>query len=165
MSSHWNLFTPTSRIEETKKETPRSLQTGMISESESIISKGPEKFFERKKRKFQDMERGQTAMKKGGFAPVQSLSSVGSEPLKMKGVDQISNIPEDKRTFKPSVSVSKDFSKVSRSETVKVLAAEAIEKYLYMDEKLVDTDRNIGSSTVVSSKIYIFNEFKFLNKI
>ncbi len=160
MSSHWNLFTPTSRIEETKKETPRSLQTGMISESESIISKqGPEKFFERKKRNFQEMERGQTAMKKGGFAPVHSLSSVAPEPLKMKNIDQISNIPEDKRTFKPAVSVSKDFSKVSRSETVKVLAAEAIEKYLYMDEKLVDTDRNIGSSTVVSSK------FNFNNKI
>jgi hypothetical protein len=157
MSSHWNLFTPSNRYEEQKKATPRSMNTGMLSEPDDATSRqgDAEKFYERKKRSFMEMERGQSAMKKGSLAPIQNLTSGAPEPMKLKNVEQGSNLPEmslKAKTVKPPISMSRDFSKTSRYEAIKVLSVDTLETYMNKDEKLIDTDRNIGSSTVVSSK-------------
>ncbi len=161
MSSNWNLFTPSNRYEEQKLATNRSMDTGMLYEQDDAISKqaDTEKFYERKKRSFMEMERGQSAMKKSSLAPIQNLK-LGVPDHKNKNMDQLSNLPEmsyKTKSVKPQISLSHEFNKTSKYEAIKVLSVDTLETYMNKDEKLIDTDRNIGSSTVVSSMLYNFN--------
>ena len=166
MTSKWNLITPTTKYVETKRETPRTYRNEMIPEVEEQTSKKEmaEKLYERKKRNFNEMDRGTLFSKRAPTAPIQSLFTGSIEPLKMKDADHLTSIPDIvPQSYKPQPKEQTVVSDGGRTrlEILKIDAGISIEKYLSLDEKLVDTDRNIGSSTVSSSINIFFKKIIF----
>jgi len=152
MIGKWDLITPNNKYNKSI-ESPKQPRVMMHEPEETVKN---EKLFERKKRNFLEMDQGS---KRGLSAPIQSLSS--EHPLqskKMEYIDRISAIPEIiSSKHQPSMKTSLNTENIkSKFENLKFEAGANIEKYLFLDEKLVDSDRNIAWNSINPCK-YFFN--------
>jgi hypothetical protein len=85
-----------------------------------------------KKRKFNELNESSNISK-----PIQILSTHSISNLKLKPIDTISQHTYDKK---------EQIQKSTSSDAIKVKSLEILEKYLYQDERLIENDKNIGST-------------------
>jgi hypothetical protein len=120
----------------TKLQTTSS-KNKIASEEESKVE--IENTFERKKRKFDELESVFTCN------PLQNRhSTISTSKLILKPIESVSNLPYEKK---------ESIHTTIASDNTKLQAIETLEKYLTMDERYIEFDKNIGSC--LQSKIKI----------
>jgi hypothetical protein len=148
MNDRWNLISNKKNLEH-KKTTNKPNKNEMITMEDENTPEQKiilEKLYERKKRKFGEMDGNVGSSNKILLTPF-NLGQV----LQMKNVDNASNFTQAdnkaSNTLKPPSLKIDNINinlKVPKSESTKIFAMESIEKFMYMDERFIDADRNIG---------------------
>ena len=149
MTERWNLIT-TKKTSEQPMTTLKQEKEKMIymEEEKSSQHTQPEKLYERKKRNFTELD-SKASIKQSQSNPIKLVPYSRGKLLQIKNTDNISNFTE------PTLSTKhvKSESKFNKNESNKIFAYESIEKFMIMDERLVDQDRAIGHGVTTTGNI------------
>ena len=164
MSKRWDIITSKQKAEESKK-TFNTGRNPMILEEENFPTKTAfDNIYERRKRRHVEIENSdgsQTGYKLLNDKPLQNLDSTHHiiPAMKLKNADNVSinKIPFEDRAIKhilkeKSPNFLSDLTKIPRDDALKIFAIDSLEKFLYLDERFIDTDRNISYGGVNPSK-------------
>lgn len=145
MNREWQNMIPLKTTEQKRLETHSKGKDMIIEDDEKLKKNQDGKFHIRTKRLHTEMEKGHTASKESEI--LNKMRSEYSHPFKF----QSKKI--DSETYsKQMIPISSEVIKKENSEYNYYFACEALEKYLNMDERLVDLDKNINSSGIEQSK-------------
>jgi hypothetical protein len=148
MTDKWNLITQ-SGLQQTKKKQMMEFEEDHVQEQKmQYVS---DNLFERKKRKHGELELSNVKNQ----PPLKQMNTAGKGILQIKQIDQRSNLPDEgagmKKKFPQNKNIQEDtYTMLSNAhppvenQSLKILSIEALEKYLNMDEKFIDNDRNIA---------------------
>ena len=142
MNERWNLVT-SNKYSEQPKTTLKQEKEKMIymEEEKSSQHTHPEKLYERKKRNFAELD-SKASIKQSQSNPIKLVPYTRGNILQVKNTDNISNFTEPTLSTK---NIKSESSKSTKNESNKIFAYESIEKFMFMDERLVDQDRVIGN--------------------
>jgi hypothetical protein len=141
MTDRWNLIVSKENFAKQMPKTSEMIK--MDDDDDSKRKEIIEKNYSRRKRNFGELQRNNTAAK-SLVSPLKTLSSDSEKMLKMK-IENISKLGGEKQLASLKTNITSDAMQ-SKYESMKILASEALERFLYLDEKISDFDQNLNGA-------------------
>jgi hypothetical protein len=168
--NRWNLIS-SKKTEDRQNDTNLSKKPNeMVQIKDETEASVVDTLFERKKRRYGELDATHTGSK-SGMTTLQNLH-INKPPALQTNIEAISKMKQEtikQRDLKQQLETGTGtIHQSSNVEALKTLSIELLEKFLYLDEKFIDTDKNIGYGGYNTSNFYILyiihNSIGFIKK-